>query len=158
MIGLTPEPIAYREVRVCGILRESAYVCYLSEGTHTFNELIGNKAFPNRKQILQAIGRFTATLHQQGILHRDYSGGNILFNDDGSLVQVIDLNRIRFCRLSKQERLQNFERLNIDREALRTIVTAYAEVMVEDAELDCEYVINHRWHKHVKKGITHLDD
>ncbi len=158
MIGLTPEPIAYREVRVCGILRESAYVCYLSEGTHTFNELIGNKAFPNRKKILQAIGRFTATLHQQGILHRDYSGGNILFNDDGSLVQVIDLNRIRFCRLSKHERLQNFERLNIDREALRTIVAAYAEVMGEDAELDCEYVISHRWHKHVKKEITHLDD
>ena len=159
MSNLTPAPIAYREVRVCGVLRESAYVCELSKAQYTFNDLIGNKTFPNRDTILQAIGRFTAVLHQQGILHRDYSGGNILFNEDGSLVQVIDLNRIRFAKqLCRQQRLQNFERLNIDREALRTMVTAYAQTMQEDVAYDCEYVIAHRWYKHIKQNITHLDD
>lgn len=154
---LTPSPVAYREVRVWGILRESWYACHLSDCRHTFNELIGNFEFPHRRDILENIGRFTATLHQRGILHPDYSGGNILFNDDGSRIEVIDLNRIRFIKqLNRQQRLLNFERLNIDREALQTMITAYAKQMAEDAESDTEFVIAHRWHKHIKQGITNL--
>lgn len=157
MEGMTPTPTAYREVRVCGVLRESWYACEVSKCTHTFNELIGAPDFPNRKEILEAIGRFTAILHQRGIWHRDYSGGNILFNEDGSRVEVIDLNRICFCkRLSQAQRLQNFERLNIDREALTTIAKAYAKAMGEDANYDAEYMINHRWYKHERQGITNL--
>lgn len=157
MEGLTPKPIAYREVRICGVLRESWYACAASECQHTFNELIGAPNYTNRKEILEAIGRFTAMLHQRGILHQDYSGGNILFNEDGSKVEVIDLNRIRFCKhLSREERLRNFERLNIDREALRTMAKAYAAVMHEDANSDAEFIIGHRWYKHERQGITNL--
>ena len=157
MEGLTPKPIAFREVRVCGLLRESWYACELSACKHTFNDLIGAPDFPKRKAILEAIGRFTATLHQQGILHRDYSGGNILFNEDGSKVEVIDLNRIRFYnKLSRTQRLLNFERLNIDREALRVLASAYAQQMHEDANDDAEFIIAHRWYKHFKQGKTNL--
>lgn len=157
MQGLTPHPIAYREVRMLGILRESWYACRKSECSHTFNALIGHPEFPHRTDILQAIGRFTATLHKQGFLHCDYSGGNILFNADGSHVEVIDLNRVRFCKhLSHEQRLRNFERLNINREALRTMAVAYANAMHEDAEADAEYIITHRWYKHVRQGITNL--
>ncbi len=94
--NLTPAPIAYREVRVCGVLRESWYACAQSECPYTFIDLIEQPDFPNRSTILFAIGRFTARLHQQGVWHRDYSAGNILFNADGSRIEVIDLNRIRF--------------------------------------------------------------
>lgn len=157
MEGLTPMPIAYREVRVCGVLRESWYVCRESECRHTFNDLINAPDFPNRTRILKAIGQFTARLHRHGILHRDYSGGNILFNHDGSRVEVIDLNRIRMREsISRTERLRNFERLNIDREALTVIATAYAEAMGESAEEDAQYIISHRWYKHVRQGITNL--
>ena len=96
--GMTPAPVAYREVRVFGILRESWYACQMSECTHTFTELIENQNFPHREEILLAIGTFTAELHRKGVWHRDYSKGNILFNDDGSRVEVIDLNRIRWRR------------------------------------------------------------
>ena len=157
MEGLTPKPLAFREVRVCGLLRESWYACELSACKHTFNDLIGAPDFPKRKALLEAIGRFTATLHQQGILHRDYSGGNILFNEDGSKVEVIDLNRIRFYnKLSRTQRLLNFERLNIDREALRVLASAYAQQMHEDANDDAEFIIAHRWYKHIKQGKTNL--
>ncbi len=98
MEGLTPAPIAYREIRICGVLRESWYACKQSECKHTFIELIENPDFPNREQILRAIGRFTAELHRRGIWHPDYSQGNILFNDDASHIEVIDLNRIRWRR------------------------------------------------------------
>ncbi len=155
--GLTPEPLAYREVCVCGILRESWYVCRKSECTYRFNDLIGAPQFLHRDEILTAIGRFTAILHQRGILHGDYSGGNILFNQDGSRVEVIDLNRVHFSKhLSRRKRLQNFERLNIDRDALHIMAEAYAQEMKEDVTYDAEYIIAHRWRKHVKQGITNL--
>ena len=119
--------------------------------------MIGNKSFPNREQILQAIGLFTARLHQRGIEHQDYSGGNILFNADGSKIEVIDLNRIRFHQnLSMHKGLKNFERLNIDQQALQMMVTSYAQAMGYDVDYSVRYVCTHRWKKHVRQGITNL--
>lgn len=104
-----------------------------------------------------AIGQFTATLHKRHILHQDYSGGNILFNEDGSKIEVIDLNRIQFCSsLTQKKRLLNFERLNIDKEALKIIAKAYAIAMGEDPKTTADYIIAHRWKKHIKQGITNL--
>ena len=155
--SLTPEPVAYREIRYAGVLRESWYVCRESDCKHTFNELIGNRDFPNREKILTAIGEFTAALHRQGVLHKDYSGGNILFNEDGSKVEMIDLNRIHFYRhIGTEQGLRNFERLNIDRDALRTMAVAYAKAMGLDPAYAAEYIITHRWYKHIKQGITNL--
>lgn len=155
--GLTPHPIAYKEVRYMGILRESWYVCKQSTCPYTFNDLIGNEDFPNRASILHAIGLFTARLHQQGIEHQDYSGGNILFNADGSQIEIVDLNRIRFHHtLSMQKGLTNFERLNIDQQALSVMVAAYAQAMGYDIDNSIRYVCTHRWKKHVRQGITNL--
>lgn len=154
---LTPTPIAYREIRYLGILRESWYVCQESDCKHTFNELINNPRFPQRDKILEAIGKFTAVLHKHGIFHSDYSGGNILFNDDGSKIQIIDLNRIHFYKsVSIKKGLKNFERLNIDRNALSIIGTAYAQSMNIDTQYAVDYIIAHRWRKHIKENITNL--
>lgn len=123
---LTPAPIAYREVRYFGILRESWYACRLSECTHTFKELIDNPAFPQREQILRSIGRFTAQIRQKGIWHRDYSQGNILFNEDGSKIELVDLNRIRW---RKQVPGKPFERLErIGAECLQLLQEGYEQV------------------------------
>ena len=154
---LTPTPNAYREIRYWGILHESWYVCQESDCKHTFNELINDPRFPQRDKILEAIGKFTAVLHKHGIFHSDYSGGNILFNDDGSKIQIIDLNRIHFYKsVSIKKGLKNFERLNIDRNALSIIGTAYAQSMNIDTQYAIDYIIAHRWKKHIKENITNL--
>ena len=154
---LTPTPIAYREVRYCGILRQSWYVCKESECQYTFNDLIHNKAFPNREMILQSIGRFTAKLYQRGIYHQDYSGGNILFNEDGSKIEVIDLNRIKFYKkMPLKKGLQLFERLNIDKEALSILGASFAQPLGLNQEFVISYITTHRWKKHIKQGITNL--
>jgi glycosyltransferase involved in cell wall biosynthesis len=124
--NLTPAPIAYREVRICGILRESWYACRLSECTHTFQELIEQPAFPQRNQILRAIGRFTAQLRQMGVWHRDYSQGNILFNEDGSRIEVIDLNRIRWRKNVPGKPFERLER--IGQEGLKILQEGYESV------------------------------
>jgi hypothetical protein len=126
MEGLTPAPIAYREVRVCGVLRESWYACKQSECTHTFIELIENPEFPNREHILRAIGRFTAELHRRGIWHPDYSQGNILFNDDASHIEVIDLNRIRWRKHVHGDPFKRLER--VGEEGLRYLKEGYEQV------------------------------
>lgn len=152
--SLTPTPIAYREIYEFGILRANAYVCQLSECDGTFNDLIGHPDYPQRAEILKAIGRFTAQMHRLGAWHKDYSGGNILFDSQTLKIEVIDLNRMRW-RLPKQPLMQ-FERLNIDRDALRIMVTAYAEERGIDVETAVSFVIAHRWRKHIKQGITNL--
>ena len=155
--AITPHPIAFREVRYGGILRDSWYVCQKSECKYTFNDLIHNKTFPNRERILQAIGQFTAELYQRGVFHQDYSGGNILFNEDGSKIEIIDLNRIKFyCKMPIKKGLQLFERLNIDKEALSILGASYAQSLGLDKDFVIKYIITHRWKKHIKQGITNL--
>ena len=155
--GLTPTPIAYREVRYCGVLRESWFVSQESKCKHTFNDLINNKTYPNRERILQAIGRFTAELYQRGVFHQDYSGGNILFNEDGSKIEIIDLNRIKFYRkMPLKKGLRLFERLNIDKEALSILGTSFAYALNLNRDFVIKYIITHRWKKHIKQGITNL--
>ena len=122
MPDITPAPIAYREVRICGVLRESWYACRLSECPYTFKDLMENPNFPNRAQILFAIGRFTAQLRQRGIWHRDYSRGNILFNEDASRIEIIDLNRIRWRRYIYGN---PFERLPLEPEGMQIMQEGY---------------------------------
>jgi glycosyltransferase involved in cell wall biosynthesis len=154
---LTPIPIAYREIRYCGVLRESWYVSQESECKYTFNDLIHDKSFPHREQILQSIGRFTAELYQRGVFHQDYSGGNILFNEDGSKVEVIDLNRIKFYKkMPLKKGLQLFERLNIDKDALSILGATFAKSLSLNEDFVINYIITHRWKKHVKQKITNL--
>ena len=112
--GLTPRPIAYREVRICGILRESWYACELSPCPYTFNDLINRPDFPHRADILRAIGRFTAQLRRMGVWHRDYSAGNILFNEDGSHIEVIDLNRIRWRKKVPGDPFERLKRIGAE--------------------------------------------
>lgn len=154
---LTPIPIAYREIRYCGVLRESWYVSQESKCKYTFNDLIHDKSFPYREQILQSIGRFTAELYQRGVFHQDYSGGNILFNEDGSKVEVIDLNRIKFYKkMPLKKGLQLFERLNIDKDALSILGATFAKSLSLNEDFVINYIITHRWKKHVKQKITNL--
>ncbi len=124
--SLTPAPIAYCEVRYCGILRESWYACQQSSCLYTFNDLIDNPLFPHREQILHSIGHFTAQLRAMGVWHRDYSGGNILFNEDGSKIEIIDLNRIRWRKHVPGKPFERLERIGED--GLKQLRVGYEQV------------------------------
>lgn len=65
-----------------------------SECPYTYRDF-ATHIFEHKEEILRAIARTTATLHEHGILHKDYSAGNILFTDeaDDIKVEIIDLNR-----------------------------------------------------------------
>lgn len=153
-----PLPVGFVENRRLGILRDSYYVSEKSVCNYTFRDLINNKSFERRNEILSAIGEFTANMHKAGVLHKDYSAGNILFSESLPYrVEVIDLNRLSFKdNIGLDEGIKNFERLNIDRDALEVMAETYAVCRGFDVNECKRKIVEMRWHKHVKAGITNL--
>lgn len=96
----TPQPIAYILITDKGLLRESYLVSMRSLLTRNFYEF-RHHPLEGYEPIVRAFARFTARMHQQGILHRDYSPGNILFDVDkqGEVhFEIVDINRMIFDR------------------------------------------------------------
>ena len=149
--SLTPKPITYVETRKGGLLYESYYISCLSPCTHVLKEIIKDSNFPNRNEIFAAFGRFTAQLHDSGILHADYSMGNVLFEptEHGADFQLVDLNRMRFGQhINCRKGCRNLERIDTDKHALSTIAKAYAEARGYDSEECVRLVLKMRWRKH----------
>ncbi len=149
----TPKPITYMEVRRGGILYDSYYVSRKSSCNHVLKEVIKDVHFPQRDAIFAAFGRFTAQLHERGILHADYSMGNVLFEptNEGARFQLVDLNRMRFgLRIDCHKGCRNFERIDTDSHALATIARAYAQARGYNEDECVELVLKMRWHKHKK--------
>lgn len=88
------------------------------------------------------------------MLHQDYSGGNILSDVQNGkvLLELVDLNRIVFKHtIGIEEGCKNFERLNIDEEALQILATEYAKARNFDVDMCVESVLKMRWHKHKQR-------
>ena len=149
----TSNPIGYYEQRNAFLFSKSYYISLQSECSYTFNDLINNQQFPDRNEILKAIGRFTAELHEKGILHRDYSAGNILFQQKNNKIEIeiLDLNRMEFGKVDLEKGCKNFERLNIDSESLTLMAKEYAIVRDFDQQTCIENVLKMRWSKHKQK-------
>lgn len=156
----TPAPVAYVERRRWGLLQDSYYVSLASTLPLTMNDLIGHPELPHRDAYLDAVARYTARLHDEGICHADYSCGNILLGMENGepKVEVIDLNRLHFGTVGQKAGCRNFERINIDRAALSLMARSYARARGFDEETCVADILAMRWKKHVRQGITHLDD
>lgn len=114
----SPQPVAYLTERFLGFFfGRSYFVSLKSECPYTYEDVMNHRV-PNEEEVLKAIGKVTARLHNAGLIHMDYSRGNILigFDNEGKVkIELIDLNRIRFRKISMKEGLANlFERLPAD--------------------------------------------
>lgn len=125
----SPCPVAYYTERAGLFFTRSYYVSLKSECPYTYYDLMKNN-FPGQEQVLRAIARTTAALHEHGYLHKDYSRGNILFRetDGGVKVEIIDLNRIRFMEIGMEVGCKNFERLPGTQEMFAVLADEYAKV------------------------------
>ena len=132
---ICPAPVAYIEHFQHGLLAQSYYISRYFDYDFTLRPLLDEVAFENRQGILQHFAAFTYQLHQNGILHRDYSPGNILIKkqEKGYQFKIIDVNRMHFKRLNLNDRLTNFARLMTDDATLKTIVYHYAQLINKPA-------------------------
>lgn len=130
----SPAPVAYYTERNGLLFTHSYYACLKSECPYSYVNLMRGD-FPGQEEILRAIARTTAALHEEGYLHKDYSRGNILFRrtDKGVEVEIIDLNRIRFRTVDMEEGCRNFERLPGTPEMFAILADEYAKARGFDA-------------------------
>jgi len=132
----TPNPIAYIELFKMGLLSESYYV-----STHTDYVLMRNFSFDKKLtdddvEILKAFARFTAQLHEKEIFHKDYSNGNILYKREGKNIffHLIDVNRIKFKKVTDKMAYKTFHRLDFSVEMLEIVAKEYALQRQMDVE------------------------
>jgi hypothetical protein len=127
----SPQPVAHYSERFLGILfGRSYFVSLKSECPYTYEDVMHHR-IAHEEDVLKAIGQTTARLHNAGMIHMDYSRGNILIGIDkeGKVnIELIDLNRIRFRKISLKEGLDNlFERLPTDEHQHAIMEKAYLE-------------------------------
>ena len=132
--NFTPTPIGYIEFYEHRLLTESYFVAEKFDYDFTIKEPIVNKELVDRENIFREFANFSYKLHENGIYHNDYSPGNILIKrgETDYTFKIVDINRMKFKKLSLDERLKNFAKLWLLDEDLTTIVKEYAELIHED--------------------------
>lgn len=135
---LTPKPIAFVEKYIFLGLGNSFYI---SENLHydlTFRELIHDKTYPDRENILKQFTSFTFQLHEKGIHFLDHSPGNTLIVAKEKQVYdfyLIDLNRMKFGAMDFHGRMKNFANLTLTDDMIAIISKQYAELNRKDYAL-----------------------
>lgn len=143
----TPEPIAYVICKKGGLIDDSYLItqhCTLNRKLYEF----GEQPIKGKEHILLAFARFTATLHDKGIYHKDYSPGNILFAEQNNQVQfcLVDINRMTFGNINMKKGCANFARLWGNTYAMRLIAHEYAALRGFPPD-ECEREVLHYWHR-----------
>lgn len=149
-----PMPIGYIEFHDGLFLKESFFLSQRSNYDFTIREPLLVADWPDHDRIFRQFGEFTADLHEKGVLHNDYSPGNILVTklESGDYkFDLVDINRMRFGPLSYQEKMKNLSKLWADESDMRLIATAYAEKMGYDSEKTARDMIYYdRRNKNIK--------
>jgi len=132
--NFTPTPIGYIEFQKLGLVSESYFISEHFPYDFTIREVLTNNAFAKREKILQNFASFTYQLHQNNILHLDYSPGNILIkkNENGYIFKIVDINRMQFKSLTLDERLKAFHMLWAKDEDMIIIIKEYAKLINEN--------------------------
>lgn len=136
----TPAPVGYCTTGSHMLMDRSFSVSLKSACPHTYRDFAAPQpAVPHRKEALEAIAQTAARMHQAGLLHKDFSAGNILF-DTGTLpaapvrVELVDLNRMAFGPVDMERGCRNFERLPATEEMLAVMAGTYARARGYDAQ------------------------
>lgn len=127
----SPAPVAWLSEKRCGLFTRSFYVSLKSTCPYTYADVMAGLV-EHEEEVLVAIARTTARLHKAGMMHKDYSRGNILIGfgpNNEVIIELIDLNRIRFHRhISVQQGLDNlFDSLPATPQQHQIMEQAYRE-------------------------------
>ena len=133
----TPAPIAFIEFKNLFFLSNSYYVSEQLKYDFSIREVIKDLKFPERDKILKLFVKFTFKLHENNINYLDHSPGNTLIvkNKLNYDFYLIDLNRMKFEKMSLNKRMQNFERLSQDTSIISIFSKEYSKLFSKDFEL-----------------------
>lgn len=161
--SFVPQAIGYIEFRKFGLLSDSYFISEQFEYDFTIREVILDADFKDRENIFREFAKFTYQLHEDGILHKDYSPGNILIKQDENSYEfkIVDINRMEFKDLNYDDRLKNFSQLWVKNSDLKIIVDEYSALMNKDSKTSLEkavyYSQKHKDRKNFKKRLKGIE-
>ncbi len=129
----TPRPKGFAEERD----RLQLYRSYYVSEQITAHDIRDIEQSPEREPVLKALGEELWHLHCAGVLMKDFSPGNILYNRlaDGSYrFLYVDLNRMEFGVRSPRRLYRMFRSIVWGTEELTIIARSYAEAAGIDQE------------------------
>ena len=125
----TPPNVGWLDCYTGGLLRQSYYISAYSP-YKTLKQVLKNNVgdSPFRESVYNHLVTFIIKLHHSGVLHNDFSLTNILVipTNDGYQFSLVDLNRIRFQKVSFRDGLRNFHKLEIPEEEMNKLIRDYA--------------------------------
>lgn len=129
------QPVAYSEYFESGLIADTYYISVYSPYPRNFNEFRGTP-MNGREAILRDFARFTAELHEAGIRHLDYGGGNVMFDaiEGETTFCLIDVNRMAKGAVGLKDGCENFKLLYMIEETFHFLIKEYAAVRGFDPE------------------------
>jgi len=125
----TPVPLAFLEKKHGLFLEQSFFLSGIVRGVEEIRHLFLSLSGDELKLLLKELARFLLYSHQQGILHRDLSDGNILVRKDEQgkyIFYLIDTNRIRRKKsIRVLGRVKNLIRLGVPPLSQREFLKQY---------------------------------
>ncbi len=141
----TPQPIAYIEERVCGLIGFSYFVSIQSGYTQNFYQF-GDMGIDECREVITEFAHYTARLHEAGIYHRDYSPGNILFDKIKGKYHfsLVDINRMSFGAVGLKKGCANFARLWGQTPMFKLLADEYAAARNFDKNVCRRLILKYR--------------
>ncbi len=127
---LTPEPVACIRCYKNMLLERSYYVSLKVNG----EEIRFWENIPNNERLLRALAQLMVNLHSKGVYHRDFSPGNVLFDEEMNL-NLLDINRMKFDITSHAKLMRNFQSLNESLAETLKLAKYYAEAQRSDVNV-----------------------
>lgn len=148
----TPEPVAFI---LCGkgLLEESYLVTLDSTLLHTFYDF-RDGVITGKEDLIRAFAHYAADLHNAGVLHLDFSPGNILYDRVNGTWQfeLVDINRLRFGYVSPKQGCYNLCRLWGKSDFFEALAPTYAQARQIDEAQCLQWIQTARkrfWRHHV---------
>ena len=140
----TPEPIGYIEFHEKGLLKKSFFISLKQEYEFTLAHIRDEQPV-YKDEVLNSFAKFTFEVHKKGILHSDYSGGNVLVKkeNDTYAFSLVDINRMKFKIIENYKGLENFNKFWFNKEDLTTIAKSYAQVANLDMNKSIHEIIQY---------------
>ena len=151
----TPEAVAYIEDRSTGILRYSWFISLQCPYAHLLYEM-GNATEETYAPLAKALASYCADMHGKGVLHLDFSPGNVLWEKDeeGYHFSIVDINRMRFGNVSMEQGCRSFARLWGPKHFLQLLIREYARLRSFDVQKAEDILMEERkrfWKHYQKK-------
>ena len=95
-------------------------------------------------------------MHLAGIMHKDFTPGNILWKKDneGIHFMIVDINRMHFGQISTLKGLDNMKRFWGPKHFTEILAEEYAQLKCYNTEKAVKYILKKRkkfWTRYLKK-------